>query len=113
MYSLTPEQLLAFVMGAKVPTQEQTDWATMVCKAIVSGMTQRLNGAVIASPSGAEDELNVALLIGGAEAYKRQEATFAQAGYADLEGNAIKFARDYLDSVKPLINRYSNGPGIA
>jgi hypothetical protein len=53
----------------------------------------------------------VALLIGGAEAYKRQEATFAQAGYADLEGNAIKFSRDYLDSIKPIINRYAV-PGI-
>jgi RES domain-containing protein len=110
MYSLTPAQLLAFV-GVKTPTQDQTDWATAVSKAIVAALTQSLNGATIASPSGAEDELNVALLIGGAEAYKRQEATFAQAGYADLEGNAIKFSRDYLDSIKPIINRYAV-PGI-
>ena len=51
--------------------------------------------------------MNVALLIGGAEAYKRREATFGLTGYADLEGSAIRVAKDYLDSVTPLIQRYS------
>ena len=111
MYALTGAQILTFV-GNKTPTTEDTDWADMVAKALVSGLTSRLNGAVIASPSGAEDELNLALLLGGAEGYKRKEATFGSTGYADPEGNAIKLARDYLDSVKPLVNRYSAGPGI-
>jgi hypothetical protein len=111
VYALTGAQILTFV-GNKQPEQEDTDWADSVAKALVSGLTYRLNGAVIASPSGAEDEINVALLIGGAEGYKRREATFGLTGYADLEGSAIKVARDYLDGVKPLIDRYSNGPGI-
>jgi hypothetical protein len=111
MYALDGAAILTFV-GNKNPEQEDTDWADMVAKALVSGMTQRLNGAVIASPSGAEDEINVALLLGGAEGYKRREATFGLTGYADLEGNAIRIARDYLDGVKPLIDRYSAGPGI-
>jgi len=111
MYGLTGTQVLTFV-GNKTPAAEDTAWADAVAKALVSGLTYRLNGAVIESPSGAEDELNVALLIGGAEGYKRREATFGSTGYADLEGNAIRLARDYLDSVKPLVNRYSAGPGI-
>jgi hypothetical protein len=111
MYALDGAKILTFV-GNKNPETEDTEWADMVAKALVSGMTQRLNGAVIASPSGAEDEINVALLIGGAEGYKRREATFGLTGYADLEGNAIRIARDYLDGVKPLIDRYSAGPGI-
>ena len=110
MYGLTGPQVLTFV-GVKTPTAEDTAWADAVAKALVSGLTVKLNGAVIESPSGAEDELNVALLIGGAEAYKRREATFGLTGYADLEGNAIKVAKDYLDGVKPLIARYSI-PGI-
>ena len=110
MYSLTAEQVLSFV-GVKVPDDDETAWATMVAKALVAGLTQRLNGAVIADGSAAEDELNVALMIGGAEGYKRREATFGLTGYADLEGNAIRVARDYLDGVRPLIERYSV-PGI-
>jgi hypothetical protein len=78
----------------------------------VSGLTTRLNGAVIESPSGAEDELNVALLLAGAEGYKRREATFGLTGFADLEGNAIRVARDYLAGMQPLVDRYGNGPGI-
>ena len=111
MYALTGAQILAFT-GADESVAENVTWADAVAKALVSGLTYRLNGAVIASPSGAEDELNVALQIGGAEAYKRREATFGSTGYADLEGTATKLARDYLEGVKPLINRYSAGPGI-
>jgi len=111
MYTLTGPMVLAFV-GVEAPTEVETIWADMVSKALVSGLTQRLNGAIITDGSGAEDELNVALLIGGAEAYKRREATFGLTGYADLEGNAIRVARDYLDGVRPLIERYGNGPGI-
>jgi len=84
----------------------------MVAAALVSGLTVRLNGAIIVDGSMAEDELDVALLIAGAEAYKRQEATFGLTGYADLEGNAIRVAKDYLDSIRPIIDRYSAGPGI-
>lgn len=111
MPSLTGVQILAFV-GNTEPTAADTEWSDAVASALISAMTVKLNGAVIASPSGAEDELNVALLIGGAEAYKRREATFGSSGYADLEGNAIKFARDYIAGVTPLIDRYSAGPGI-
>lgn len=111
MYGLTGAQVLTFV-GNKTPTSEDTAWADAVAKALVAGVASRLNGAVIASPSPAEDELNVALMLGGAEGYKRKEATFGLTGFADLEGNATKLARDYLTGIAPLINRYSNGPGI-
>jgi hypothetical protein len=110
MPSLTGVQILTFV-GNKQPTAEDIEWADAVALALIAGLTVKLNGAVIASPSMAEDELNVALMIGGAEAYKRREATFGLTGYADLEGNAIKVAKDYLDGVKPLIMRYAI-PGI-
>jgi len=111
MLTLTGAQILAFV-GVSTPTPEQTSWANAVASAIVSGITVKLNGVVIESPSDAEAELNVACLLAGAEAYKRQEATFGSAGFADLEGTATSLARDYLTGVAPLIDRYSAGPGI-
>ena len=110
MYALTGDLILAFV-GVKVPADDEQEWADKVAAALMSGLTHRLNGTVIEDGSPAEDELNVALLIGGAEGYKRREATFGLTGYADLEGNAIRVARDYLDGVRPLIERYSV-PGI-
>lgn len=111
MLSLTGAHILAFVGNTK-PSQADTDWADAVAKAILSGVVTRLNGAEIASPSGAEDEINVAMTLAAAEAYKRKEATFGLTGYGDMEGNAIRVARDYLNGVYPLVDRYGNGPGI-
>jgi len=111
MLGVTGAQILTFV-GNKTPATEDTEWADAIAKALTSGLTVRLNGAVIADGSIAEDELNVALRLAGAEGYKRREATFGLTGYADLEGAAIRVARDYLDSVRPQIDRYSAGPGI-
>jgi len=110
--TLTGEGILAFV-GKTVPTQQDTEWADLVAAAILAGVNTRLNGAVIDSPSMAEDELHVAMLLAGAEGFKRKEATFGLTGYADMEGNAIRVARDYLEGMKPLIDRYGTGPGIA
>jgi hypothetical protein len=111
MLTLTGAHVITFV-GVINPTQDQIDWADAVAKAVLSGANVRLNGAIIASPSEAEDELNVAILLAAAEGYKRREATFGLTGYSDLEGNAIRVARDYLTGVAPLIDRYGNGPGI-
>ena len=106
MLGVTGAQILAFV-GNKTPSTEDSEWADAVAKAVTQGMLVRLNGGI-----EGEDELNVALLLAGADAYKRREATFGVTGYADLEGNAIRVARDYLEGIKPLIDRYSMGPGI-
>jgi len=111
MLGVTGAQILTFV-GNKTPATGDSEWADAIAKAITSGLTVRLNGAVIVDPSPAEDELNVALLLAGAEGYKRREATFGLTGYADLEGSAIRVAKDYLEGMRPLIDRYSAGPGI-
>ena len=109
MAAVTGAQILDFV-GVKVPSTSDSDWADAVAGAVTAGATFLLNGKVPAPEADAE--LNVALLIAGAEAYKRKEATFGLTGYADMEGNAIRVAKDYMEGVKPVINRYSNGPGI-
>lgn len=107
MAFVTGSQILAFV-GVSAPTAQDTEWANSVAAAVDIGITTRLNGATVADDS----ELNAAALLAGAEAYKRREASFGLTGYADLEGNAIRVARDYLAGIAPMIDRYSNGPGI-
>ena len=108
----TSAEVLAFV-GVVSPSPAETEWAEAVTKAVNSGIDGRLNGIILTDPSPALDEIKVAARIAGAEAFKRREATFGLTGYADLEGNAIRIAKDYLSGVTPLIDRYSAGPGIA
>ena len=48
----------------------------------------------------------------GVERYKRREATFGLTGYVDLQGAAIRVARDYLEAIAPIIARYAT-VGIA
>ena len=104
----TGERVLAYV-GVKTPTQFETEWADACADAVNSGIEVRLNGAVITLPL--PSELATAATMAGGEAFKRREAPFGVAGFNDVEG-AIRLARDYLEGIKPQIDRYSNGPGI-
>lgn len=106
--------ILAFV-GVATPSAGESAWADACAAAVEAGITTRLNAAALVEPypPDMQAELDVAATLAGAEAYKRREATFGLTGYADLEGNAIRVAKDYLEGVKPIIDRYSNGPGIA
>lgn len=111
MAYVTGAQILAFV-GAGAGSVDEQEWAGACAAAVESAIIERLGGAVIADPSGALDELSAAARIAGAEAYKRKEATFGLAGYADLQGAAIRVARDYMYGVQPLIDRYRIVGGI-
>lgn len=111
MAYVTAAQVLAFV-GVDTPSGAETEWATACADAVESAIVERLGGAVIADPSGALDELSLAARIAAGEAYKRKEATFGVTGYADLQGAAIRVARDYVDGVYPLVNRYRIVGGI-
>ena len=109
---VTGADILGYV-GVVTPSPAETEWSDAVAAAVNSGIDYRLNGATLTDPSPALDEIKVAARIAGAEAFKRREATFGLTGYADLEGNAIRIAKDYLSGIAPLIDRYSAGPGIA
>jgi hypothetical protein len=91
-------------------------WADACAAAVNAGFDARLVGAVWPSPPIEPPELPAELvwaaLTAGVEAYKRREAAFGITGYVDLQGAAIRVARDYLDSVAPLLARYAT-VGIA
>lgn len=110
MYT-TGAQVLAFA-GIVSPDAEETEWADACAAAVDAAITLRLGGAVIADPSLAMDELKVAARLAAAEAFKRKEATFGVTGYSDLQGAAIRVARDYMDGVYPLVNRWRIVGGI-
>lgn len=91
-------------------------WAAACAAAVSDGIDLRLRGVLYVSPPidppvGLDPadypELTFAATVAGAEAYKRREAVYGLTGYVDLEGAAIRVARDYLDGVAPIIARYA------
>jgi hypothetical protein len=108
MALVTAEDVIAYV-GVKNPGDFETAWAGKCADAVESGIYIRLNGALITDPP--PSELHLAATMAAGEAYKRREVPFGVTGYNDTEG-AIRLARDYLEQVRPQIDRYGNGPGI-
>jgi len=102
--------------GAPVPASpDDTQWAGICAAAVDAGLNKKLIGQLI--PDGPVDpnaapELSWVALGAGVEAYKRREAVFGVTGYSDLQGIAIRVARDYLDAYAPILDRYII-PGIA
>lgn len=106
---ITGAAVLEFV-GITAPSAGEATWADAVAGAVNAGVDQRLNGATV--PPEGVPELATAALLAGGEAFKRRSAPFGVTGYSDLSGVAIRVARDYLEGVRPLVDRWSNGPGI-
>jgi hypothetical protein len=88
-----------------------SQWADACAAAVNAGIDYRLTGG---EPwvDPAPPEIVWAALGAGVEAYKRREATFGITGYVDLQGAAIRVARDYLEAVAPILARYAT-VGIA
>jgi len=107
---VTGAEVLAQV-GAPDPSQVETDWAVLVASAVNDGIDARLAGATITDPP--PPELVTAARYAATEAYKRREVAFGVMAYADLQGQAYRIARDYLEGVRPIIDRYRGSWGIA
>jgi len=96
-------------LGVGTPGAGDSEWAALCAAAVSAGVDRRLSDAELADGSDPVlyAELRFAARIAGAEAYKRREAAFGVTGYTDLQGIAIRVARDYLESVSPIIARYA------
>jgi len=81
-------------------------WADACAAAVSAGITARMAGVPVLAV-GDYPELSWAALTAGVESYKRREATFGLTGYMDLQGAAIRVARDYLEAQAPIIARYA------
>lgn len=96
--------------GNTAPAAADVEWADACASAVSAGIDLRLDGMLVLEPL--PSELTWAALVAGVEAYKRREATFGLTGYVDLQGAAIRVARDYLESIAPIVARYAT-VGIA
>jgi hypothetical protein len=97
--------------GTTAPDADETAWAGVCALAVNAGMDHRLAWAEIPEqpytpPQAALDELAAAALITGAECYARREAPLGLTGYADLQGAAVRIARDYLEAIGPMLDRW-------
>jgi hypothetical protein len=98
----------------------ETAWAEACAAAVNEGIDLKLEGVafvmpladLLVSPPPLPAELVLAARFAGTEAFKRREATFGLTGFVDLQGAAIRIARDYLEAVAPIIARYAT-VGIA
>lgn len=89
----------------QTPSAEDAAWADACAAAVSAGFDHRLAG--VTGIVGDEPELVWAARGAGVEAYKRREAVFGLTGYVDLQGAAIRVARDYIEAVAPTIARYA------
>lgn len=91
-------------------------WAEACAAAVNEGIDLKLEGVAfvgpLIDPPILPAELVIAARFAGVEAFKRREATFGLTGFVDLQGAAIRIARDYLEAVAPIIARYAT-VGIA
>lgn len=92
--------------GAKNPTPADEEWAAACADAVNAGLDRRLEGAVYVAPPLPAELVWVASQC-GVESYKRREAVFGLTGYVDLQGAAVRVARDYLEAAAPIIARYA------
>lgn len=104
---VTADEILEHAGAYRDPsaaTPSDRTWAELCAAAVDGGFGVRLADAVVDPET---PELRLAARGAGVEAYKRREATFGITGYVDLQGAAIRIARDYLEAVAPILDRYA------
>jgi hypothetical protein len=101
------------LVGATSPSAADTAWADR-CATAVNAQVDEYLGVDAWAPDPDRDEAIAQLAdLAGVEAYKRREAPFGVTGFADLEGAAVRVARDSLEGVKPGLARWRQRTGIA
>jgi len=105
----------AILAHARVPAPDADTaaWADTCASAVNAALDRRLAWADVpvtdppwTPPVAASDELEAIALLAGAEAFARRGAPFGVTGYSDLQGIAIRVARDYVEGVQPQIDRW-------
>jgi hypothetical protein len=101
---VTPDQGLAFVRII-VPTAAETDWANTLAAAINSGIDGYL-GAGFQVDYPPQPEILASAQRAFGYAWKYREAPFGEAQWLDEQGGSVRLARDWIDPIKPILNRY-------
>lgn len=102
---VTADTILRRAGAPAAPPADDLEYAEICAAAVNAGLDERLDGVEVLVPLPAE--LVLVAQLAGVEAYKRREAVFGVTGYVDLQGAAVRVARDYLDGWRPVIARYA------
>jgi hypothetical protein len=105
---VTATAILTRSGAPSAPSPADLEYADLCAAAVNAGIDDVLEGAGV---TGAEPEILWVASNAGVEAYKRREAVFGITGYVDLQGAAIRVARDYLEAQRPILARYAT-PGL-
>jgi hypothetical protein len=97
--------ILAFVR-VTAPTATDTDWANACAAAVNAGIENVLGTAAEGLPEAAIAEIATNALTAGGDAYRRRDQPFGLTSYQDLQGLAQRVARDYLEAIRPQLNRW-------
>ena len=100
----TAAVILARSGASASPSPDDQEFAELCADAVNAGLDDALVDAVV---DGTEPELLWLASMAGVEAYKRREAVFGITGYVDLQGVAVRVARDYLEAQRPILARYA------
>jgi hypothetical protein len=112
----TAAVILARSGASSSPSPDDAEFAELCAAAVNEGIDHVLEGSVyvnplVEPPPPLPSEVVWLASMAGVEAYKRREAVFGITGYVDLQGAAIRVARDYLEAQRPILARYAT-PGI-
>ena len=102
------DELLAAVgVDPGSASDDNRTWAELTSAGINTGMLRSLDRTVD-DPIlvTGEADLKLAAFAAGRNAYKRRETAFDTAGYADLDGAVVRVARDAIQTVEPMLDRW-------
>jgi hypothetical protein len=96
------------------PTVGESQWADACALAVSHGIDRMLGTQPDPLPVGLYDEVVANALTAGGDAYRRRDAPFGLSSYSDVSGLATRVARDYLEGIRPQLERWrSVADGIA
>jgi hypothetical protein len=100
---VSADQGLDFVR-VTTPNADEQKWAILLSEAINSAVDSYLG--VVTLDAAASDEIKAAAYRAFGYGWKYREAPFGEAQWLDEQGGAIRLAGDWIDPIKPILNRH-------
>lgn len=102
---VTGDDILQHVRVA-APKADDVAWADECAKGVSAGIDNYLGVQPEILPAGMYEEVRANALTAGGDAYRRRDAPFGMAGYSDVSGVSERVARDYIEGIKPQLDRW-------
>ena len=106
---VTPASGLNFVR-ITTPNPGESDWADMLAPAINAAIWKYLGNWV--RTDIADAEIRAAAHRAFGYGWKYREAPFGEAQWLDEQGGAVRLAKDWIDPIKPILDRWRDATGM-